>query len=51
MKVKSKKTQKKVNRNQRQINRHLDVGMPKVPLTKFNNRKEPEKLEDWDGAS
>jgi hypothetical protein len=51
MKVKSNKNQKKVNLNQRKINKHLDLGTPKVPLTKFNSTKEAEKLEDWNDAS
>ncbi|MGF1542252.1 MAG: hypothetical protein ACFCU5_17710 [Pleurocapsa sp.] len=50
MKVKTKKTQLKVNLNQRQINRHIDIGMPKVPLIKLSEKKEPEKLEDWNDA-
>ena len=47
----SQKTQKKINHKKHKANKYMDFGKPKIPLSKPNTRKEPEKLEDWNNAS
>ena len=43
--------QKKINPKKQKTNKYVDVGTPKIPLSKPTQRKEPEKLEDWHNAS
>lgn len=48
-KVKSRKHTKK--HRQQKYSLAIDVGKPKVPISKKQVRRSPEKLEDWIDAS